>query len=404
MTYLQRDIAKTVVKAINIMPVVVVTGMRQTGKSTFLQNQPELKKYRYVTLDSFAQLAAAKENPLAFVDTGEHLIIDEAQRCPELFIAIKQVVDRKRTSGQFILSGSANFLLMKNIADSLAGRALYITMHPFTRREIAKMTHKEPFVKTFFSKPSNVNSKMLIPLRNEEIIRGGMPPVIINNALDPYVWFSGYEKTYIERDIRDISRIGDIMAFRTLLHLVALRTGNILSTSGLARDAKLKTTIASNYLSLMEISCVLHRLNPFLGNRTSRLIKAPKIFIGDSGLASFLTGARRLSEDILKGALIETYLAHNLLGIIDALWADARLYFWNIQGRHEVDFIIESGNASIAIEVKAGERWESKDLSGLKSFLAATPQCRAGILAYNGTECILLGNKLWAIPLAQLLM
>lgn len=404
MTYIPRDIAKSVLNAVGMMPIIVITGMRQTGKSTFLQNQPELKKYRYVTLDSFAQLAAAKENPLAFVDTGDNLIIDEAQRCPELFIAIKQIVDRKRTPGQFILSGSANFLLMKNIADSLAGRALYITMHPFTRREISKMTNRKPFVKTFFHKPSAIHSKTVIPLSNEAIIRGGMPPVIIGRALDPHVWFSGYEKTYIEQDIRDISRIGDVIAFRTLLHLVALRTGNILSTSSLARDAKLKTATASNYLSLMEISCVLYRLYPFLGNRTSRLIKAPKIFIGDSGLACFLAGSRTLSEDVLKGALTETYIAQNLQGIIDASWPDARLYFWNIQGRHEVDFIIEAGNASVAIEVKAAERWESKDLSGLKSFLAATPRCKAGILAYNGTDCIPLGNKLWAVPLAQLLM
>ena len=124
MTYIPRDIAKSVLNAVGMMPIIVLTGMRQTGKSTFLQNQPELKKYRYVTLDSFAQLAAAKENPLAFVDTGDNLIIDESQRCPELFIAIKQIVDRKRTPGQFILSGSANFLLMKNIEGRAKGQVL----------------------------------------------------------------------------------------------------------------------------------------------------------------------------------------------------------------------------------------------------------------------------------------
>lgn len=404
MTYILRDISKTVLNAIRMMPVVVITGMRQTGKSTFLQNQPELKQYRYITLDSFAQLAAAKENPLAFIDTGEKLIIDEAQRCPDLFIAIKQVVDRKRTPGQFILSGSANFLLMKNIADSLAGRASYITMHPFTRREIAMHTSVQPFIKKFFDKPSAAHSKPVALLTTKEIVRGGMPPVITGEGLDPHTWFTGYERTYIEQDIRDMSRIGNLLAFRTLLRLAALRTGNILSISSLARDAKLKTATATNYFSLMEISCVLYRLHPYLGSRMTRLIKAPKIFIGDSGLACFLSGTRQLSSDVLKGALTETYIAQNLQGILDAAWPDARLYFWNIQGRHEVDFVIEDGNSCMAIEVKAAERWDSKDLSGLKAFIAATPICRAGILAYNGKECISLGNKLWAVPITLLLM
>lgn len=404
MTYIFRDMAKTVINALSMMPVVVITGMRQTGKSTFLQNQPELRKYRYITLDSFAQLAAARENPLAFVDTGEKLIIDEAQRCPDLFIAVKQVVDRKRSPGQFILSGSANFLLMKNIADSLAGRALYITMHPFTRREIALQTKAAPFIKRFFEKPSAANLKAVTPINSSEILSGGMPPIITTEGLDPSTWFSGYERTYIEQDIRDLSRIGDIIAFRTMFRLAALRTGNILSISSLAREAKLKTATAANYLSLMEISCVLYRIYPYLSNRMTRLIKAPKIFVGDSGLACFLSGTRQLSDEVMRGALTETYIAQNLQGIIDAAWPEARLYFWNIQSRHEVDFVIEAGNSCVAIEVKAAERWDSKNLSGLKAFVSATPSCKAGILAYNGVDTISLGNKLWAVPISRLLL
>ncbi len=191
-------------------------------------------------------------------------------------------------------------------------------------------------------------------------------------------------------------------AFYTPHHKTS--TGTVLSISSLARDAKLKTQTASNYLSLMEISCVLHRLPPYLGYRAARLIKAPKIYIGDSGLACFLSGSRNLSEEIMKGAFAETYVAQNLQGIIDSSWPDARLCFWNIQGRHEVDFVIETGNETMAIEVKTSERWQSRDLAGLKSFLASTPGCRAGILAYNGNECISLGNKLWAIPISQLIM
>src|SRR5659263_22089 len=137
MTYIQRGIINSVVNALDVMPVVAITGMRQTGKSTFLQRQPEFRDRRYVTLDDFSQLAAARENPDAFVAGTEPLTIDEAQRCPELLVAIKRAVDRDRVPGRFIISGSANFLLMKNVSESLAGRSAWFSMHPFTRRELA---------------------------------------------------------------------------------------------------------------------------------------------------------------------------------------------------------------------------------------------------------------------------
>lgn len=265
------------------MPVVVLSGMRQTGKSTFLQEELELRSRRYITLDDFAQLAAAKEDPDQFVATDETLIIDEAQRCPELLTAIKRAVDRKRSPGQFILSGSANFLLMKNISESLAGRAAYFTMNPFSRRELNGKIKDTPFIKSFFG---------------EQTIKG----------------------------------------------------------------------------------------------------------LSDAGIACFLSGVELLTADNpLKGAMIETYVAQNLVAILNSAWPKANLFFWNIQGRHEVDFIIEAENRCIAIEVKAAARWEKEDLASLKSFVAATPHCMAGILAYNGTTPVTLGNKLWAIPLELLL-
>jgi uncharacterized protein len=202
MTYIARDIANQVVTAIEDMPVVAITGMRQTGKSTFLQEQAELKGRKYISLDDFAQLAAAKENPDKFVDTEEQLTIDEAQRCPELFIAIKRAVDRKRVPGQFILSGSANFLLLKNISDSLAGRAVYFNMHPFNRRELKGQTVKPPFLKKFFTEQTITGVQDIPSIPLDEIAIGGMPPVCIGNFKDPTHWFSGYEHTYLDRDTR----------------------------------------------------------------------------------------------------------------------------------------------------------------------------------------------------------
>lgn len=404
MTYLPREIAYQIVSALENMPVVVITGMRQTGKSTFLQEQTELRGRKYITLDDFAQLAAAKENPDTFVDTDEPITIDEAQRCPELFVAIKRAVDRNRIPGQFILSGSANFLLMKNISESLAGRAVYFNMHPFNRRELNGQTAQIPFIRRFFDEPTiaDLNEVPSIPL--EEVARGGMPSVCLGGFQDSTHWFNGYEHTYLDRDIRDLGRIGDIIPFRGLLHLAALRTSGILSISDLGRDARLKSTVVTTYLSLMEVSCIFYRLAPYLKNPASRLIKSPKFYLGDAGLACFLAEVEKLTPDNpFKGAMVETYVAQNLVAILHSTWPRANIFFWNIQGRHEIDFIIEAGNRCIAIEVKASARWEKEDLASLKTFIAASPHCMAGILAYNGTTPVKLGDRLWAIPLALLL-
>jgi len=403
MTYIPREIAGLIIAATADMPVVVITGMRQTGKSTFLQSQKEFRNWKYITLDDFNQLAAARENPDGFVASGEPLIIDEAQRCPELFIAIKRAVDRRRTPGRFILSGSANFLLMKNLSESLAGRSAYFNMHPFTRRECSKKITEPPFVARFFKEPSIAGLREVAPIPLDEITRGGMPPVCLDLAKDRNLWFRGYEQTYLERDIRDLSRIGDIIPFRGLLRLAAIRTGKILSISDLGRDARLQSAKVSNYLGLMEVSCIFYRLAPFLDNKASRLIKSPKFYISDSGLACFLSGTEELENDPLKGALLETYVAQNLTGILHSTWPMADIYFWNIQGRHEVDFVIRSGKKSIAIEIKAAARWDNKDLTGLQAFMTATPNCIAGVLAYNGTTPFDLGDRLWVIPLGMLL-
>ena len=386
------------------MPVVAVTGMRQTGKSTFLRQQAEIQGRKYVTLDDFVQLAAAKEDPDRFVSTEVPLTIDEAQRCPELFVAMKRAVDRNRVPGRFLISGSANFLLMKNISESLAGRAAYFTMHPFTKRELSGRTSEPPFIRRFFEEPSIAGLDEVPPVPLDVVATGGMPLVCVGGLKDRTGWFKGYEQTYLERDIRDLGRIGDIIPFRGLLHLAALRTGNVLKISELGRDARLKAATVSGYLSVMEVSCVSFRVAPFLKNPVARLIKSPKFYLSDSGLACFLAGIETLAaDDPRKGAMVETYVAQNFAGILQSDWPRAEMFYWNIQGRYEVDFVIEAGNRCIAVEVKASARWEKDDLAGLKAFVASTPHCAAGILGYNGSTAVRLGDRLWAIPLALLL-
>lgn len=404
--YLERELTSTVLSAIREMPVVVITGMRQTGKTTFLQRQPEFGKRRYVTFDDFPQREAAKSDPEGFVSSGGPLTIDEAQKCPEILTAIKKVVDKRRTPGQFLLSGSANFALLRGMTESLAGRSVYYEMRPFDRREIARGTGERPFLERFFKTQETPKVRHLKPIRPEDILNGGMPTVCLGEVKNRALWFKGYEQTYLERDVREISRVENIMAFRTLLHLTALRTGQLLSPSEIGRDAKLTAATTSRYLSLFETSFLITRVMPYLSNRASRLIKSPKLYINDSGLACYLAGIERMdlpSNEPLMGRMFETYIAQNLSGIIDGKWTEARLYFWSLQGRHEVDFVVEVGSHCIALEIKSGARWQDRDLAGLRAFLSTTPHCKAAILGYNGMEPVKLGEKTWALPLSLLL-
>ncbi|MCX5698957.1 MAG: ATP-binding protein [Candidatus Omnitrophica bacterium] len=385
------------------MPVVVLSGMRQTGKSTLLLNQPQLKKRRYLSFDDFNTLELANSNPEELLSGKEPITIDEAQKYPEILNVIKKEVDRNRKPGRFLLSGSANFLLLKKVAESLAGRAVYITLHPFTRREMLGATKEKPAL-AYFIDTGAFPKRQIKPVSLKEILKGGMPSVCLGQVKKPEVWFRGYEQTYLERDIRSLSQVADLASFRNLLHLVALRNTKILNMSELARDAKLNVVTASRYLSLMETSFILNRIQPYFRNKTSRLIKSPKVYLSDTGLSAYLEEIKDSNvNELVRGSLLESYVAQNLEGIFSAYYPDVKINYWNIQGRHEVDFIIEVGGRTLAIEVKSGSRWKESDLVGIKAYLASNKECLGGLLVYNGREVLKVDRKIWAVPVNLLL-
>ena len=402
--YLSREITPRLERALRQLPVVVLSGLRQSGKSTLLQNESGLAHgHTYRTLDDFATLAAARSNPESLLENAA--ILDEVQRCPELLVALKKCVDDQRKPGRFILSGSANLAMLGHVTETLAGRAGYFTLHPMTRREQRGATAREPFLVKFLNSPVLPSGKA-DPVTEKEILTGGLPPACLGKADGVAEWFRGYVQTYVERDVRQLSQITDLVAFRTLAQLAALRTGQVLVISTVARDAKLNAVTAGRYLDLLEASFLIRRLPPFLKNRSSRLVKSPKLHFTDSGLAAHMAGITMLEpgrDDLLRGALLETYVAQNLAALLEAHLPDTQLTFWHEQGRHEVDFVIELGRKVFAIEVKASTRWSEGDLSGLRTFLERTPACAAAVLAYNGRESVKLEERLFAIPLGKLL-
>ena len=402
--YLPREITPRLKRAMRQLPVVVLSGLRQSGKSTLLQNEAFLTKgHTYRTLDDFATLAAARSNPESLLTAST--ILDEAQRCPELLLSLKQNVDEQRQPGRYVLSGSANLALLGHVSETLAGRAGYYTLHPMTRRELRRRTDQAPFLANFIKSPMLPTAKAE-PISEAEVLTGGLPPACLGDADSLSEWFRAYVQTYVDRDVRQLSQITDLVAFHTLVQLSALRTGQVLVTSTLARDAKLNAVTAGRYLQLLEASFLIRRLPPFLKNRSSRLVKSPKLHFSDSGLAAHLAGITSLEagrDDLLRGALFETYMAQNFTALLESWMPEAQLTYWHEQGRYEVDFVIESGRKVCAIEVKAATRWAESDLTGLRAFLERTPVCVSAILAYNGKESVKLSDRLFAIPMGNLL-
>lgn len=405
--YLPRDLLPLVQRALRALPVVVVTGLRQSGKTTLLHEDPALRGRRFLSLDDYATLEAARRAPHDLLEGDDPLTIDEAQRCPELLLAVKQSVDRRRARGRFLLSGSANFALLRGVAESLAGRAVYLALHPFTRRERVG-GGGPPFLAAFFEDPTLPRrADAIAPVTDDDVLLGGMPAVATGETPDPPLWFRGYEQTYLDRDVRALSQVADLGAFRNVLRAAALRTGQLLNRAELARDVKLPVATVVRYLGLLETSFVTALLRPYLRSRRTRLLKSAKIFVADSGLAAHLTGVRDLApvaDEPLRGPLYETYVHQNLRALVEAHLPDAELAYWSVHGRHEVDFVIARGRRCMGIEVKAASRFGGSDVAGLRAFLEATPGAIAGVLAYNGTEAVPLGERVYAIPLARLLL
>ncbi|MBU1670098.1 MAG: ATP-binding protein [Actinobacteria bacterium] len=403
MEYREREIAGPVGRALEQMPVVVVTGVRQSGKSTLVQRDARFRDREYVTLDDFGARKTLEESPDAFLESYPAVTIDEAQRVPDLFLAIKRSVDRKRVPGRFLLTGSANPSLLRRVTESLAGRAVYFNLEPMSRREIGGKTGAPPFLLDFIEGASPPRKRKVDRISDQEILLGGLPPVSLREVGDPALWFAGFEQTYLERDLRDVAAVENIIGFRDLMKLSALRTAQILNIAEIGRDAKLEAKTAARYLGWLEATFITRRVPPYLRNRASRIKKAPKLYLCDSGLACYLTGCSELADDPLRGALFETYVRQNLDSILGTRIPAGRLFYWHTQAGKEVDFVVELGREYMAIEVKSGATWSRSDVRVLDQFLSVTPTCKAAVIAHNGNETIQIAEKIWAIPVGLLL-
>lgn len=408
MSTLPRAAAPLLAQALRAMRVVVVTGPRQAGKSTFVEHYPGLEGRPYVSLDDPTTLRRARASPEAFVRSEQRMTIDEVQREPDLILAIKSVVDRQRPRirGQFVLTGSANLLMMKRVGDSLAGRAYYLRLWPMTRREqlgLGSTGNWDRFFDEDVGRWLDVARADEAPPASwqDQAARGGFPDVTVTEGglspTDRTLWFDGYVTTYLERDLRDLASVADLADFQRLMQAAALRIGNLLNQSELGRDVKLPAMTVHRYLNLLETSYQIVRLEPYAVNRTKRLIKTPKLYWNDSALALHLglDGA----DGAPQGAHFENLVLCDLLAWRDIHVPRAEVTYWRTAHGHEVDFVLELRRELVGIEIKANGHPSLADVPGLRTFLAEHPKsARGGIVLHGGNDSYWLDEKILALP------
>ena len=396
---LPRHAQAALASRLRAMPAVVVTGARQAGKSTLAQDLTPGGR-RFVSLDDLDALELARRDPEALVE-GPPVTLDEVQREPDLLRAVKRAIDRDRRNGRFLLTGSANLLLMGGVSESLAGRASYLTLWPMTRREQQGQGRCGIWEELI----SRKEDRWLDLLRGdtsgpEDWIalarRGGFPTPALHmtTAAERTVWFEGYVRTYLERDLQDLSSISALPDFRRLMRAACLRLGQLVNQTELARDVALPQPTVHRYLNLLETSFLLVRLPAYAVNRTKRLIKTPKLYWGDVGVAMHLGG---LAEP--TGAHLENVVLHDLLCWRDARAERADILYWRTAAGEEIDFVIEVGRHLIPIEVKATPRPRLRDTRPLRSFRAEYGKAaRAGLLLHTGTTLEWLAPDVLAVP------
>jgi len=414
--FLPRRQGTRLAQVLTEFPVVVLVGARQTGKTTLVQS-PEIGSSRqYTSLDDFANLDLAVRDPSALLMGAELITIDEIQRAPSLLSAIKLEVDRKRAPGRFLCTGSANLLLMRQVSESLAGRAVYLEILPFTWSELERVPLGSAMDAAVAAEsPADLLTRLAGAQKHrvrhplaEAVFRGGFPvAALTENAATRARWFEGYVGTYIERDLRLLSAIEDLVSFRRFMQAAALRNASLLNVAQLAQDAGIPPSTAARYLSLLDVSFLVWKLPAFTVNRGKRLAKSPRLLWVDSGLAAHLAGYREkpaLAEGRHWGAWLEAWVAHQLRA-----WAAGRdprpeLSTWRTSAGHEVDFIIEAGRRILPIEVKATTRPVGNDLRGLESFLDLHPEARLGVLACACAETHAVSSRIVAVPFEALLL
>jgi len=361
-------------------PVVTLTGPRQSGKTTLVQ--AVFPRHQYASFEEPDVREYALEDPRGFLGQfAAGVVLDEVQRAPALFSYIQTIVDREDRPGRFILSGSQNFLLLRSISQSLAGRSAILHLLPFSLREL---TGRKPFSLEALGHELPRSRRESLPDLMETLFRGFYPR-IHDKGLDPATWYSGYYQTYVERDVREIVNVGDLDAFGRFVRLCAGRNGQLLSLSSLGNDCGITHTTASRWLSILEASFLVHLLRPYHANFGKRLIKSPKLYFLDTGLLCYLLRIQS-PEDLRlhasRGPIFESFVISELIKSFLHQGKEPDLYFWRDSTGHEIDAVVDLGSERAAVEIKSGETVAADFFAGIDFWrkLVGNPEAPAALV------------------------
>lgn len=402
-----RRIEPRIADAMKDTPVVLLAGPRQAGKTTLVRQIAGQQGMRYLTLDDELTLLSAREDPVGMIRNLDRAVIDEIQRAPQLLLAIKKSVDEDRRPGRFLLTGSANLMALPTVADSLAGRMETLSLLPLSQSEIESQSSNwidGAFAGKILETDQFVLGRDLV----ERVLRGGYPEVISRTTSKRRMaWARQYIDAIIQRDVRDVAGIEKLDQLPRFLRALAQTAGQMCNYTQLAGQVNLDSKTASRYIGVFEQMYLLKRIDVWARNRLNRVVKTPKLQFIDSGLLATLLDLT--SEEVLQdrarfGSVLETFVYGELLKHTTTADGDYRLMYYRDADKFEVDVVIENAAGNlVCVEVKAAATVKASDLRGLKKLAStAGDQFKMGVLLYDGTETLPLGDNLWAAPLSTL--
>lgn len=407
----RRFIERKILNALKNRPIVLLRGARQTGKTTLVKFiRSENDHFQYISFDNLANLSAAKNDPIGFISRlKKPVILDEIQRVPELFLPIKEDVDENRNPGRYLLTGSADPLLLPDLADSLAGRMRLLDLWPLSQEEVkGKRTH---FVENLFSETPPLTGATLECSKSfllDLLIRGGFPEPMTYKEDDLIAdWFNDYASLVLQKDILDLSKIENLSQVPNLLSILASQVGGLLNESEIARKVKLSPVTNHRYLNLLRSLFLVYLLPAWSSNLGKRLVKSPKVYLCDTALQLFVLNIDKERLEItpnLFGSVVENFVILEFLKQITYSDMNIKMYHYRDYKQAEVDLILEGpGGKIVAIEIKSKETIDAKDFKGIKNLQSNLKEkFHQGIVLYSGKTCLPFGERLTALPISSL--
>lgn len=404
MPYIERTLEPVIRRAVQEFPVVVLTGPRQSGKTTLLRHL-FAAGCRYASLDTMDVRAAASDDPRGFLALyPPPVIFDEVQYVPELLSYIKERVDADRgRTGQYILTGSQNLLLARDVTESLAGRAAMLRLLPLTYREVGGVPH------TPLPWENGASREPTAPVYThlwDSFLQGGYPELAANQGRDRTLWHASYVQTYLERDVRALRQVGDLSQFQACLRALAARSAQLLNVSELARDLGVAVNTVRAWLSVLEATYQIIVLRPYFANGGKRLVKAPKVYFADVGTLCYLAGLKDPEHAMagpMGGAILETAVVQEVVRTLTHRGQEPQVYFWRTSTGVEVDLVVDTGTALVPIEVKQSATPNRNMARGIATFRRDMgARAVKGYVVHPGDVTLPLGPDAVAWPFAAL--